>query len=92
MSLIVTQLFDYLPLTYLLGTFLYNNYKQALAILDTRSTVLIALESVGGRDGSVVEGWLKEEEAYLCGLTKEPPHETLEMEYYGWLVALSNSE
>ena len=75
-----------------IGTFLYNNYKQALAILDTRPSVFIALESVGAQDGAMVEGWLKEEEIYLRGLTKEPPHETLEMEYYGRLVALSTSE
>ncbi|KJA19679.1 hypothetical protein HYPSUDRAFT_143435, partial [Hypholoma sublateritium FD-334 SS-4] len=75
-----------------LSTFLYNNYKQALAILDTRPTVLVALENVGARDGTVIEGWLKEEETYLWGLTKEPPHESLEMEYYGRLVALATSE
>lgn len=71
---------------------MYNNYKQALAILDTRPTVLVALENVGARDGTVIEGWLKEEETYLRGLTKEPPHESLEMEYYGRLVALATSE
>lgn len=71
---------------------MYNNYKQALSILDTRPSVLVALRNVGAQDGTTVEGWLKEEEVYLRGLTKEPLHETLEMEYYGRLVSLATSE
>jgi hypothetical protein len=56
---------------YLLGTFLLNNYKQALEILDTRSAVDSALVKVGACDMMVKE-WLKEEEEYLRGLSKEP--------------------
>ena len=75
-----------------LGTFLLNNYKQALAILDTRSAVDHALVKVGARDMVMVKEWLKEEKEYLRGLSKEPLEETLEMEYYKLLLNLSASE
>ena len=69
-----------------------NNYKQALKILDTRSAVDCALVKVGARDMIMVKEWLKEEEDYLRGLSKEPLEETLEMEYYKLLLNLSTSE
>jgi hypothetical protein len=76
----------------LLGTFLLNNYKQALEILDTRSAVDSALLKVGARDTDIVKDWLKEEEIYLRGLSREPLEETLEMEYYKLLLSLNVSE
>jgi hypothetical protein len=75
-----------------LGSFLLNNYKQALEILDTRSAVNSALVKVGARDMGMVKDWLKEEEEYLKGLSKEPLEETLEMEYYKLLLNLGASE
>ena len=69
-----------------------NNYKQALEILDTRPAVERALVKVGARDMDMVKEWLKEEEVYLKGLSKEPLEETLEMEYYKLLLNLSTSE
>ena len=77
---------------YLLGTFLLNNYKQALEILDTRSAVNSVLVKVGARDMVMVKEWLKEEEEYLRGLLKEPLEETLEMEYYKLLLNFNASE
>ncbi|KAF8164202.1 hypothetical protein BJ912DRAFT_1026124 [Pholiota molesta] len=74
-----------------LSTFLLNNYKQALTILNSRPTVLLALQKAGAVDGKGVEQWLQDEEVYLRGLTKEPLQETLEMEYYSRLVALQSS-
>lgn len=73
---------------YVLGTFLLNNYKQALSILDTKPAVVAALTKVGASGGNAVEGWLREEETYLRGLSKEPLEETLEMEYYKMLESL----
>jgi hypothetical protein len=70
-----------------LGTFLLNNYKQALEILVTRSAVDSALVKVGAQDMVMVKEWLKEEEEYLKGLSKKPLEETLEMEYYKLLKA-----
>jgi len=75
-----------------LGSFLLNNYKQALEILDTRSAVKSALVKVGARDMGMVKDWLKEEEEYLKGLSKEPLEEMLEMEYYKLLLNLGASE
>lgn len=43
-------------------------------------------------DEQVVDVWLKEEQEYLRGLSKEPLLETLEMEYYKLLVTLEVSE
>jgi hypothetical protein len=40
----------------------------------------------------MVKEWLKEEEDYLRGLSKEPLEETLEMEYYKLLLSLNVSE
>jgi hypothetical protein len=84
---------DYLPSDrYHIGTFLLNNYKQALAILETKPAVESALRKVGAGDELVVVDWLKEEAEYLRGLSKEPLLETLEMEYYKLLVILGDSE
>lgn len=47
---------------------------------------------VGAQDMSMVKDWLKEEEEYLKGLSKEPLEETLEMEYYKLLLNLDASE
>ena len=75
-----------------LGTFLLNNYKQALEILDTRLAVDSALVKVGVQDVVMVKEWLKEEEEYLRGLLKEPLEEALEMEYYKLLLNFNASE
>lgn len=45
-----------------LGTFLLNNYKQALEILDMRSAINTTLVKVGAQDMAMVKEWLKEEE------------------------------
>src|ERR1700678_3847119 len=52
---------------FIIGTFLLKNYKQALSLLDTKPVVIAALTKVGASSGKVVEEWLREEEAYLCG-------------------------
>ena len=75
-----------------LGTFLLNNYRQALEILDMRSAVNLALVKVGAMDMLTVKEWLKEEEEYLRGLSKELLEEMLEMEYYKLLLQLNANE
>lgn len=72
--------------------FFLNNYKQALRILDTKPSVIKALTSLGATDANTVKIWLREEEEYLRGLSKEPAEETLEMEYYKMLTDLYSSE
>jgi hypothetical protein len=51
-----------------------------------------ALVKVSARDMVMVKEWLKEEEEYLRGLSKEPVEETLEMEYYKLLLNFKASE
>ncbi|KAI0245563.1 hypothetical protein BJV78DRAFT_1287476 [Lactifluus subvellereus] len=75
-----------------LSTFLLNNYKQALSILQMKLAVIAALTKIGALSGEVVQGWLWEEEAYLRGLLKEPLEETLKMEYYKMLESLRVTE
>ena len=40
----------------------------------------------------VFDQWLEKERAYLHALSKEPAHETLEMDYYAALVVLQVNE
>jgi len=75
-----------------LSTFLLNNYKQALGILNTKPIVIATLANLGAGNPEVVKEWLQEEEEYLHSLSKEPLEETLEMEYYKMLVNLQKSE
>ena len=77
----------------LLATFLLNNYKQALNILDEGPRALEqAMNDLHISDKKVFESWLEEERAYLRGLRKEPEEETLQMEYWQKLVNLQGSE
>jgi hypothetical protein len=76
-----------------IATFLLNNYKQALNILESGPQALTqAMSDLGIADGSVFEVWLEEERAYLQGLQREPDEETLQMEYWQKLVDLQASE
>jgi Kyakuja-Dileera-Zisupton transposase len=76
----------------LLATFLLNNYKQALDILDNGPCALEqAMNDLNISDKKVFENWLEEEKVYLKGLRKEP-EETLQMEYWQKLVNLQGSE
>lgn len=74
------------------GTFLFNNYKQALKLIGTKPVVLVVLSALGAIDTETVEGWLEEEQEYLKGLTKELVEETLKMEYYQLLLQWHESE
>jgi len=76
-----------------IATFLLNNYKQALEILNSGPQALAqAMLDLGIPDESVFEVWLEEEQAYLQGLQKEPEEETLQMEYWQKLVDLQASK
>jgi hypothetical protein len=71
---------------------LYNNYKQALDILDDGTAALPKLmQDLRVADVGVFERWLDDEKAYLVGLTREPEEETLQMEYWQRLVNLAAS-
>ena len=72
--------------------FLYNNYRQALDILDDgRKSLAHAMWELDISSISVFEEWLKEEKTYLAGL-KQEPEETLKIEYWQALVDLETAE
>ncbi|KAJ7671816.1 hypothetical protein B0H14DRAFT_3538139 [Mycena olivaceomarginata] len=75
-----------------LSTFLVNNYKQAIEILETEEPTLAAIKESGIQDVSEFQSRLKEEMEYLRGLSKEPDEETDRLEYYRRLVALMERE
>ncbi|KAJ7658899.1 hypothetical protein B0H14DRAFT_2659268 [Mycena olivaceomarginata] len=75
-----------------LSTFLVNNYKQAIEILETEEPTLAAIKESGIQDVSEFQSRLKEEMEYLRGLSKEPDEETDRLEYYRRLVALMEWE
>lgn len=70
-----------------IGTFLVNNYKQALDILSTAS----ASPSQFPSDTSF-EKWLEEEYQYLSSRASTPPDEEWRIEYYKKLIALTDEE
>ena len=73
--------------------FLWNNYKQALQIIEESPKVIARMmKDLGVSDTAVFDAWLEEERAYLRGLKKEPAEETLQIEYYQKLVNLWASE
>ncbi|KAJ7782095.1 hypothetical protein B0H14DRAFT_3095744 [Mycena olivaceomarginata] len=75
-----------------LSTFLVNNYKQAIEILETEEPTLAAIKESGIQDVSEFQSRLKEEMEYLRGLSKEPDEETDRLEYYRRLVALMEQD
>lgn len=78
--------------TSLIGKFICDNYKQALAILATESHLKVAMAAQGINDASVFELWLNEEREYLKSLKKEPEDEVWQMDYYQMLVNLDDCE
>lgn len=75
------------------ANFLYNNYKQALDILDSAPVALAnSMEDLGVADTKTFEDWLEEEKTYILGLQKEPEVETLQMEYWQKLVNLQSCQ
>jgi hypothetical protein len=72
-----------------LGTFLVNNYKQAVEIIEGKEALKFAMDAAGISGGEEFVSRRAEEEAYLRGLSKEPAAETQAMEYYQRLVNLN---
>ncbi|KAF8168860.1 hypothetical protein K438DRAFT_1615960 [Mycena galopus ATCC 62051] len=72
-----------------LSTFLVNNYKQAVGILNIEKTVKYAMAQAGVTE-EMMEACLEEEKVYLDGLSVEPVEETDHMEYYQQLVNLAD--
>ncbi|KAI6041993.1 hypothetical protein EDC04DRAFT_2878686 [Pisolithus marmoratus] len=75
-----------------LTRFLLNNYKQALDLLSNgHATLEWLMCELGVSDPTTFKLWLDEEHVYLKSLLCEPVEETLQMEYWQWLVSLEGS-
>ena len=75
------------------ATFLLNNYKQALKIIQDGNAHLPQLMSeLQITDVSVFKTWLEEESTFLTSRLQEPEEETLQMEYWQRLVNLQQSK
>ncbi|KAK0479370.1 hypothetical protein EDD18DRAFT_1312467 [Armillaria luteobubalina] len=68
------------------SSFLCNNYRQALDIIDNYPALQKSMLELSITDEKEFEVWLEEEEAYLSGLQHELLEETVEMEYYTRLI------
>ncbi|KAJ4477074.1 hypothetical protein C8R41DRAFT_983264 [Lentinula lateritia] len=75
-----------------LTKFLGNHYSQALEILGTAPSLRIQMREAGIKDAHVIFQWMEEEAVYLQNLSREPPVETLQMEYYRKLIALKECQ
>ncbi|KAJ6448968.1 hypothetical protein C8R47DRAFT_999342 [Mycena vitilis] len=73
-----------------LSTFLVNNYKQALDLIDLNESLQYAMDQAGITGPDVFVERLKQEMEYLKNLSKEPDEETDQMEYYQRLVNLED--
>ncbi|KAI0696074.1 hypothetical protein BC835DRAFT_1406027 [Cytidiella melzeri] len=73
------------------GTFIYNNYKQALGIIRKDGADLRILSSKLGTTSADYEQYLKEEKAYLERLKAEPEEVSLRLEYLDSLQELEEA-
>ncbi|KAJ7873189.1 hypothetical protein B0H13DRAFT_2349171 [Mycena leptocephala] len=71
---------------------LCNKYRCALEIKATHTSLHNTMQELGVQSRDEFEAWQAKEKAHLCTLSKEPPEETLEMEYYQKLVNLQDAE
>lgn len=75
-----------------LSKFLVDNYKQALEMEATRPALAKTMADLGIPSAETFNQWLEDERRYLSGLKKEPPEETLHMDYLKKLVKLQDAE
>lgn len=76
----------------LLGTFIRNNYCQALLIIAEVGDVLEQLREQFKFTEEDILRWFTEEGEYLTGLEKEPPGEALAIDYVEALQELWDAE
>ncbi|KIK64788.1 hypothetical protein GYMLUDRAFT_160896, partial [Collybiopsis luxurians FD-317 M1] len=74
-----------------LSRFLYSHYKNCLRILSASSSLEKQLKAAGINNANVIFQWLEEEAQYLQACSREPPEETLQMEYFSKLKAYYQS-
>lgn len=75
------------------GQFLYDNYHQALKIINEEGPLLEEFSEKHGLDAMSYEMFLQDERAYLDGLkSQRPPPEEVEVAYIRALEALETVE
>lgn len=75
-----------------IGTFIRNNYRQALTIIAEFGDILSQLHTLKGSTETDLLRWFGEEVTYLASLTKEPESDTLAVGYVEALVAYQEAE
>ena len=73
---------------YFQGKFLYNNYKQAVTIIDEYSEQLATFANLTGYAAPDFEAWYAEEKAYLKSVSTEVPVEQAKSNYVDALQKL----
>lgn len=76
----------------LLGTFLYNNYTQALDILKKYGHDVDIFKITLDVSDADIEGWIAAERRFLADLKEEPPARVLACAYVEARVAKKNAE
>jgi hypothetical protein len=71
---------------------MYNNYRQALAIIAGYTREVDAFKKTFHYDDTVFHTWREEELAYLKDLSREPDHDVLATAYVEALEALHFAE
>ncbi|KAJ3743085.1 hypothetical protein DFH05DRAFT_1400357 [Lentinula detonsa] len=72
-----------------LSKFIYNNYRQALTILEAKDSVISRMRAIGVLDGKEIFGWLDEEKEYLESRREEPEEDLNRMDLYVKQVKLN---
>jgi hypothetical protein len=75
-----------------LGTMIYNNYTQALDIINTESPILSEAKMSLGVSDDDLEAWQAEQAAYFSSLGKEPDHNVHGVAYVELLQKLRDTE
>ncbi|KAI0751728.1 hypothetical protein C8Q80DRAFT_1098477 [Daedaleopsis nitida] len=74
-----------------LGRFSYNNYRQALAIIEEYTPLVDAFKNERHLEDSDFERWIEEEHEYLQSLSKEPDEDVLKVAYVESILDLNST-
>ncbi len=77
---------------FVLGKFLFNNYRQALKIIKDYEPEVERMKATLQITNDDIEQWLVEEQKFLMNLKNEPEERVLEVAYVEALIARDNAE
>jgi hypothetical protein len=89
---ILTNIYFFYKRNFSLGRFLYNNYVQALSIIEDFVPEVENFKRFRGFKDEDFEAWREEELQYLLNLASEPEYDVQAMAYVEALIALSQAE